>query len=144
MKVYLFYHKKELYAFTVTKKRRKQFLQERGTDKLKEKIVKMNDKEYNEFSYEFKTKMLVDIPLSNGNKHISLIGTYEEEDKLQYKHDTLLDSSEDCIRAIDRIPFRPDIKNLLMEMVNARNMVYESNLNTFDLFVDLFQDTFSV
>ena len=144
MKVYLFYYKKELYAFTVTKKRRKQFLEERGTDKIKEKIVKMNDAEYSEFSYEFKAKLLVEIPLTNAGNNITLIGTYEEEEELQYKHDSLLDISEDCIRAIDKIPFKPDIKNLLMEMVNARDMVYESNLNTFDMFVDLFQDTFSM
>ena len=143
MKVYLFYYKKELYGFTVTKRRRKQFLDERGTGKIKEKIVKMTDDEYSEFSYEFKMKMLVEIPLTNAGKHVTLIGTYEEEDKLQNKHDTMLDTSEDCIRAIYKLPLKNDIKELLLEMVTARNMVYESDLNTFDMFVDLFEDTFT-
>lgn len=144
MKVYMFYHKKELYAFTITKTRREKFLQERGTANIKEKVVKMSKKEYNEFSYEMRNKLLVEIPLTDGDRNTSLIGTYEEEDALSYKHDSMMETSEDCIRAIQNLPFTKEVSDLLKEMVNCRNMVYESNINTFDLFIDLFQETFSI
>ena len=144
MKVYLFYYKKELYAFTVTKRRREAFLQERGKDKITEKIVKMTDSEYSTFSYEMHNKLLVEIPLSDGNRHTSLIGTYEEEEKMSYRHDSMMELSEDCIRAIQHIPFTQEVRELLLEMVNCRNMLYDSNINTFDLFVDMFHDTFSM
>ena len=143
MKVYLYYYQKELYAVTITKSRRKQFVHQRGLGKLKEKVVRMNKVEYSAFSAANSLKLLVEIPLTHNGKHVSLIGTYQEEEKLSAEFENMNEISEDCIRAIYNLNFTEETKSLLLDMVTCRDMVYESTINTFDLFIDIFEHTFS-
>lgn len=144
MKVYAYYYQKELYAITVTKMRKKRFVKERGLNNLTEKVIHMDKIEYSAFAQTNHTKLLVEIPLVHNGKNVSLIGTYEEEYKLSAEFDNMNEISEDCIRAIYTINFTNDTKKLLIDMVTCRDMGYESTINTFDLFIDLFKNTFSI
>lgn len=153
MKVYLFYllsDNNRLYAYTTDKEYADRFLTERNPDLFKRKKKEFDDPMGKLFLNSHKKLQLFDGPLTEDGKSLSILMTYEENDKLTDSFETLIDEL-DAIR----VYFTEDIalKEEWCELINRMTIIAKAEeredqvdviaeINTLSLFYHLFKNTF--
>lgn len=96
----MFKKNRELYAFTENKKYDKLFSQQRCKKSFDRVVIQMNedDPRLRLFRADNSNKLMINIPLTDRNmENISLIGTYEEEARLDQAHEYVWTTNESIV-----------------------------------------------
>lgn len=149
LKVYIWKKDNIVYAFTINKKLKEDF------DITRNKGY-FNSIGYSEFSKEqFKSfqsknynKMIFLNPLYNGKKYINVPTTYEEDNILTEKCETL-SSLRDKYNSHNNIFFKGRYQKVISDMLNISELTKINGnienlytINTFAIFTKLFSDSF--
>lgn len=152
LKVYAYYLKElsndgyinlneDVYAFTIDKAIRDEFELERSMDLFYKKIFKMDQYEYEGFSYSNQNAMLFSNVLSDGTETISFVTTYFENDKLDENCRLLEDSIIKIQKRLEGFPLKKKVKKDLDKILTYWGNGMDDNIyhfDTFHMFIDLF------
>lgn len=119
IKVYQFYHDKELCGFTIDSNIAKQYAMERPH--CKEKIVKMNEKEYKGFNYLYSNYTLFQNVMDDESMVVYPITSYKENDKLDNILNKINYRLEELPKIIADMPIKKKYKKLLLKAISNYN-----------------------
>lgn len=158
MKVYLYYLKNKLYAFTTNKVYKSDFEYQRNMECFTKRVETMDSTLFQAFSYKEKNKMMIEIPLSDStDEYFMIIGTPEEEIKLDQTVSDMDKEFSDILKYLKQIPFKKKYKkaikslSVISELRKISPKLPESDeeeienlytINFLSLFYNLFKDTF--
>ncbi len=137
--------KSDLYAFTATKDFKKEFENIRDMKSFDKKTFVFTENEFRLFMSINKNQKLERLPLSCGSLDSSIIGTYEEEIKLEETINQLSFNAHSIITKIDRYPIKKKYIKIIKEFCNITTKEYDKHIlliNEFKLFYELFKETF--
>jgi hypothetical protein len=152
IKFILIYYKKDqnnLYAWTLEKEKMKSFLSQRCKDCFIIKKKKLDSTLSAVFMNRNYNKKLVDIPLYNGEKYVTIIGTYDEENQMQDAADNIFSQMTAIKQFLHMFP----LKNKYMEVIDKLCTISKKDeesdteymqINLFDLFLFLHRGTFTL
>lgn len=149
IKFYLIYYKKDknsLYAWTLEKDKVNRFLEERCKDCFIVIKKKLNTTLSAVFMNENCNLKLCEIPLYDGEKYITLMGTNTEENQMQDAADNLFFSMNAIRVFLNKYPFKEKydkvIKTLTKITIKDSTGEEYMQINLFDLFIHVHQNTF--
>lgn len=158
MKVYLYYLKNKLYAFTTNKVYKSDFEYQRNMECFTKRVETMDSALFQAFSYKEKNKMMIEIPLSDStDEYFMIIGTQEEEIILDQTVSDMDKEFSDILKYLKQIPFKKKYKkaikslSVISELRKISPKLPESDeeeienlytINFLSLFYNLFKDTF--
>lgn len=149
--IYLLYGKwdGDLYAYSLLKDKVNEFLRERNPKRFHLVKKKINGTVLSAFMSENYTLQITDIPLFDGEKYISVMGTIHEDNIVSDASDRINVEMDAIKKALLKYPFKKKYLKLindLTQVVSKRERDGEKEflleIDTFSLFCSLFKNTF--
>jgi hypothetical protein len=128
------------------------FEEERNINVFKCKTSKLKEDKLSELMDKYHEHMLIEIPLHDGKRYYTIMGTYKEEQELDIFVEKIYNTIEDVKQALSKVPFKKKYREVIDALstvseeveVNHETHVNQQllSINLFFIFYRLFGQTF--